>query len=70
MFGEIADMKFDLVERVKIMKHVPETQGEDKDAEFFHMTYLANILQHPKKNKLKEIFGNSHYKELYNQAKQ
>ena len=44
IFGEIASMNLDLVERVKIMKHVPETQGEDKDAEFFHMTYLANIL--------------------------
>ena len=33
------------------------------------MTYLANILGHKKKNKLIEIFGNDHYKELYSDVK-
>ena len=33
------------------------------------MTYLANILEHKKKNKLIELFGNDHYKVLYSDVK-
>ena len=34
------------------------------------MTYLANILSHPQKNELIEIFGNNHFDELYKKVKQ
>ena len=33
------------------------------------MTYLANILPHPQKNKLIQLFGNYHYEKLYEQVK-
>ena len=38
------------------------------EGEFFHMTYLANILPHPQRNKLIQLFGNQHYEKLYSQA--
>ena len=38
------------------------------EGEFFHMTYLANILTHPKKNRLILLFGNYHYEKLYKEA--
>ena len=34
------------------------------------MTYLANILSHPKKDKLTERFGSNNYEKLYQQAKE
>ena len=34
------------------------------------MTYLANILSHPKKRKLIERFGSNNYEKLYKQAKE
>ena len=34
------------------------------------MTYLANILPHPQKNRLIQLFGNNHYEKLYKQAYQ
>ena len=33
------------------------------------MTYLANILPHPQKNRLIQLFGNYHYEKLYEQVK-
>ena len=36
------------------------------DWEFFHMTYLANLLTHPQKNKLIQFYGNDHFRRLFN----
>ena len=55
----------EVVQEVRYQTHASQPKHQDKDEEYFRMTYLANILEHKKRNKLIEIFGNDHYKELF-----
>ena len=68
-------MLYDLVEQSKNLskdsiRSSKLSLRKDGREEFFHMCYIANILPHPQKNKLIEIYGNNHYKELYLQAQE
>ena len=63
-------MLYDLVEQSKnfsqdSIRSSKLSSRKDGREEFFHMCYIANILPHPQKNRLIEIYGNNHYKELY-----